>query len=153
MSKQVLIRELRLLHGELDLQRARFGRKETSKNTRAIVLISSSTVIFGFASSGVHGFWSLLPIAFAVIPVTLGYLAMRPSRGKEIDLQLLDCAIRDTTEYRAEQILYKKKLEAHQGDIAHLENRSSLIRIGFWVVIVSIASDVVQNIFTHLPKS
>ena len=145
------LREIRLLHGELNIQRERFGRKENSKNTRALTLIGSSTVLLGFSTSGVPGLWRLLPIGFAIAAVILGFLALRPSSGKEINLFRLDLAIRDASEYRAEQILYKNKLKAHAADCIHLESRSSLVRVGFWLVITGIAVDCVQLVIANRP--
>ena len=123
--------ELALLDKELDLHRDRFGRKESNKNTRALVLIGGSTIVVGAGVIDPQP----LDIAIAIVAIVaavLGTLAMRPSKGREVRLDLLTVAIRDAGAYRSSLILYKSKLTAHVDDIQYLARRSKLVTIGFW---------------------
>ena len=137
--------ELTLLHKELDIHRERFGRKESNKNTRALVLVGGSTIVAGAGAIDPQP----LDIAVAIIAIVaavLGVLALRPSSGAEVRFDLLEPAIRKAGGYRSLLILYKSKLKAHRGDIKYLEGRSRLVTIGFWILIVGLgfaASNVI----------
>lgn len=144
------LRELRLLHAELDKQRDRYGRKENSKNTRGLVLIGSSTILAGFQAGGLTGNWQLVPTAFALSAVVLGVLALRPSRGGEVGVKLLEGAIRNQSEYRSELILYRSKLEVHRADSVHLEKRSNLVTWGFWLVLAGLVIAAIQTVLVNV---
>lgn len=135
--------ELSLLHAELDKQRDRFGRKESSKNTRALVLVGASTILGGFVTSGADSTWRIAAGVVAVTAVLLGILAMRPSRGDEIVMAKLEKEIRDADSYRAELILYRSKLKAHRSDLLHLGRRSLLVTIGYWLLIGGLVAGLI----------
>lgn len=137
-SERTASQELDVLDIELDRQRERFGRKESTKNTRALLLVGASTVV-----AGAGGAPSTL-IDFAIgglvlIAAALGILAIRPSKGGEVDLVKLEEAIRGSSRYRAELTLYRNKLKVHRADIEYLTRRSTLVTGGFWILLLGIA--------------
>jgi hypothetical protein len=146
------VRELALLVTELDRQRDRYGRKEATKNTRALVLLGAASLLAAFHSSTPTSFYDWIPTGIACTAVILGVLALRPSKGGEISLPMLEKEIRGADDYRGELILYRSKVKVHLADLEHLNRRSRLVTVGFWVVLVGLAASVTVSLIYWIPE-
>ncbi len=169
------LKQLELIHTELNRQRDATVDKHRTMYQRASLLIGAATIVTGVQAARIPesiatlrsaitpwtGGWAVVSPSFALVLAAFatlsalaaaiqGIRAIMVETGQEIDIEKLTQNVLGPPAdlYTAEWSLVRDKIGVHLGDMARLEGRRKLFTLGAIFLVVSWVLTILQFVFS-----
>jgi hypothetical protein len=136
------LEQLRVIHGELDKQRALQTARESALQTRLALLVGGAGLGMTLMARAPVGLLSILAGVLALTAAAVGVITMvaLKTKGDEVAPAKLRAQLHlpETPDvYSLEHRLTQDKIAAHQDDQARLRVKSHACQIGFGLLVLS----------------
>jgi hypothetical protein len=141
--------QLKLVHSEVDRQRAAIAARRTGMHTRAAVLVTAAGILASVQTTSWVSGWQIVSIGLFVAAAIFGLLAMRPMSGDESHPAALFKESLGLHPYSIEYRIVEDNVQALNGELEMIKAIALMLRIGYLILGVAWLSMVAISVLTQ----
>ncbi|MFF2316971.1 hypothetical protein ACFVTE_11940 [Arthrobacter sp. NPDC058097] len=126
--------QLKLVHAEVDRQRATVLQRTSNMHTRAAILVTASGVFSTVQANNWVTGWQCVSITLSVVAAVIGLWAMRPSPGIDANATLAFQERLEADPWSTEYSIVRDSMEGLSDDLGRIERAAKLIVAGYGIL-------------------
>lgn len=131
------VEQLKLVHAEVDRQRAAINQRMGNMHTRAAILVTASGVYGTVQANNWVSGWQFVGIILSIVAACIGLWSMRPSPGIDANATLAFKERLMAEPYSTEYSIVIDSMEGLTDDLDRIEKAAKLIVVGYGILVLA----------------
>lgn len=131
------VEQLKLIHAEVDRQRAVMSQRRSNMFTRATILVAASGVLTSVLALNWASPWQFISAAISIMAAGFGVWAMWPRTVIDSDATLNFKARLEADPYSTEYSIVSDNMDALASNMASIEKLGQVVSRGYAVLVLS----------------